>query len=160
MNIDIISFTNEQFAALTAEQILQIKETQLKKNQLERKLQRDMLKEKHRLTDNGMFLSNIWEKYCDNLREIYTQDVEMLRDSLLFYLQYAAKPKDEQVQSTPYKVDYALSMADRYYIVRDYYLQAYTISEQRIAAFKADTVARQYLGEFYTTLYDYLLDQA
>ena len=32
MTIDIISFTNEQFASLNAEQILQIKEAQVKKS--------------------------------------------------------------------------------------------------------------------------------
>ena len=160
MTIDIISFTSEQFAALNAEQILQIKEAQLKKNALDRKLQQDMKKEKHRLIDNGMYLSGIWDKYCNNLREVHAQEVEALRDGLLFYLQYSAKPEKEDVQDAPYIVDYALEMADRYMIVRDYYMQAYTDRTERAAAFKADTVARQYLGELYATLYDYLLAQA
>ena len=159
MTIDIISFTNEQFASLNAEQILQIKEAQVKKNALDRKLQQDMLKEKYRLQDNGMYLSGIWDRYCNQLREVYAQEVEMLREALLFYLQYSAKPEEEQAQSAPYTVDYALEMADRYSIVRDYYMSAYTDSAARVAALKQDAVARQYLGEFYTTLYDYLLAQ-
>ncbi len=159
MKIDIISFTNEQFATLKEEQILQIKETQLKKNALDRKLQQDMLTEKHRLLDRGMFLSEIWNKYCDRLREVYTQEVDMLRDALLFYLQFAAVPEQDIVQSAPYNVDYALEMADRYMAVRDYYMSAYTDSTERVNVFKQDKVARQYLGEFFATLYDYLLDQ-
>ena len=160
MTIDIISFTGEQFAALNAEQILQIKEAQVKKNALDRKLQQDMLKEKYRLQDNGMYLSGIWDRYCNQLREVYAQEVEMLREALLFYLQYSAKPDEEQVQSAPYTVDYALEMADRYIIVRDYYMSAYTDSAARVAALKQDAVARQYLGEFYAALYDYLLAQS
>ncbi len=159
MTIDIISFTNEQFASLNAEQILQIKEAQVKKNALDRKLQQDMLKEKYRLQDNGMYLSGIWDRYCNQLREVYAQEVEILREALLFYLQYSAKPEEEQAQSAPYTVDYALEMADRYILVRDYYMSAYTDSAARVTAFKQDAVARQYLGEFYATLYDYLLAQ-
>lgn len=159
MTIDIISFTSEQFASLNAEQILQIKEAQLKKNALDRKLQRDMQKEKHRLIDNGMYLSGIWDKYCNNLREVHAQEVEALRDGLLFYLQYSAKPEKEDVQDAPYTVDYALEMAERYAVVRDYYMGTYTDRTERINAFKADAVARQYLGELYATLYDYLLSQ-
>ena len=159
MTIDIISFTNEQFAALDGEQILQIKEAQVKKNKLDRKLQEDMLNEKHRLLDNGTYLSQMWDKYCDKLRETYEQEVELLRESLLFYLQFSAKPEPEATDSAPYSVDYALEMTDRYIVVRDYYMGAYTDATARVNAFKSDKVARQYLGELYATLYDYLLDQ-
>jgi hypothetical protein len=159
MVIDIISYTREQFALLTAEQLLEIQEAQMKKNALDRKLEADMLEEKHRLINRGMFLSGIWEKYCEKLRAVHAQEIELLREALLFYLQFAAKPDEGDVETAPYTVDYSLEMADRYFIVRDYYLSAYTEASARMEAFKKDQVARQYLGELYATLYDYLLEE-
>lgn len=159
MLIDIISYTNEQFAALTEEQILQIKEAQFKKNSLDRQMEEEKLKEKHRLLDNGTFRSQIWEQYRLALQKEYTDKVNVIREPLLFYLQFSVKPEDETAESTPYPVDYSLDMSTRYYTVRDYYMAAYTDVDERVAAFKADTVARQYLGELYATLYDYLLAQ-
>ena len=38
MTIDIISYTDEQFAAMTEEQILEVESVQLKKNRLTKKL--------------------------------------------------------------------------------------------------------------------------
>ena len=160
MTIDIISYTREQFALLTDEQIMQIKEAQMKKNALDRKLEEDMLKEKYRLIERGIYLSGIWENYCEKLRAVHAQEVELLRDALLFYLQYSAKPEKEEMETSPYTVDYSLEMTDRYMIVRDYYLNTYTDAAARVEAFKKDEVARQYLGELYATLYDYLLAQA
>ena len=160
MTIDIISYTREQFALLTDEQIMQIKEAQMKKNALDRKLEEDMLKEKYRLIECGIYLSGIWENYCEKLRAVHAQEVELLRDALLFYLQYSAKPEKEEMETSPYTVDYSLEMTDRYMIVRDYYLNTYTDAAARVEAFKKDEVARQYLGELYATLYDYLLAQA
>ena len=159
MMIDIISYTREQFALLTDEQIMQIKEAQMKKNALDRKLEEDMLKEKYRLIERGIYLSGIWENYCEKLRAVHAQEVELLRDALLFYLQFSVKPEAGDVETAPYTVDYSLEMADRYFIVRDYYLSAYTEASARMEAFKQDQVARQYLGELYATLYDYLLEE-
>ena len=39
MKIDIISYTDEQFAQLTEEQLLEVRSAQLKKNRLDRKLE-------------------------------------------------------------------------------------------------------------------------
>ena len=60
MHIDIISYTDVQFAALTEEQLLEVKNAQLKKNRLEDKLNEDLQKERQRLIENGIFLSTIF----------------------------------------------------------------------------------------------------
>ena len=56
MEIDIITYTDKQYAALTEEQILQVKEAQLEKNRLTAKLQENLQKEKERLVENGTLL--------------------------------------------------------------------------------------------------------
>ena len=57
MVIDIISYTDAQFAALSEEQILEVKSAQLKKNKLDLNLEENLLKAKQRLIENGTFLS-------------------------------------------------------------------------------------------------------
>ena len=50
MTIDIISYTDEQFAAMTEEQILEVESVQLKKNRLTKKLGEEKRTEKFRKT--------------------------------------------------------------------------------------------------------------
>ena len=160
MKIDIISYTDAQYATLTHEQLLQVKSAQLKKNRLLLKLEEDMQAEKNRLLKNGVFLSRIWELYCKKLTEEYNVEVENIRDSLLFYLRFSVKPDDAQTNSVPYVVDYSLTMEERFHIVKNYYEATYEDGGERFATFKKDAVAVSYLGELYAPLYDYFLEFA
>lgn len=91
MEIDIISYTDEQFASMTDEQILEVENVQLKKNRLTERLKEKKRGEKFRLLKAGVFRSGIWENICAALEESYNQEVESLRDGLLFYLRFASK---------------------------------------------------------------------
>ena len=157
MKIDIISYTDMQYAALTEEQIQEVKAAQLEKNRLKRALTEAKLKEKHRLIERGMFLSGIWKAYQDKLQAEYDQKIENLRDSLLFYLRFSTKPENE---STGYTVNYDLSVEERLVIVREYYESTYSNASERFAAFKEDKIAVVYLEDLYAPLYDYFLNQA
>lgn len=157
MTIDIISYTSEQFAALSAEQLLEVKSAQLKKNRLQRELENAKSEEKYRLIERGIFLSEVWEAYCRRLQTEYEEEVSAVRDALLFYLQYTNKAPDDETEKAPYTVDYALSESERADVVKTYYNGAYADGRERFDAFKADSVAKQYLGEWYATLYDYFL---
>ena len=152
----MISYTDAQFAALSAEQILEVKSAQLKKNRLDLKLEAEKLKERHRLLDNGTFLSETWGLYCAKLQEEHDAEVEGIRESLLFYLRFTAKP-ETSTSDAPYPLDYSLDNPQRYAVVRDYYEATYTDPNERFNAFKDDKVALSYLGELYKTLYDYFL---
>lgn len=153
MEIDIIQYTAAQFAVLTEEQILEVREAQLKKNSLMRTLEKRLQEEKERLVNNGIFLSNIWAALESKLRAECEEEIAWIRDSLLFYLRYTGK---ENVDTeAPYLVDYSLSDEERVAIVRDYYMSAYTDAEERIEAYENDDVAKQYLGEYYAPMYDY-----
>ena len=74
MTIDIISYTDEQFAAMTEEQILEVESVQLKKNRLTKKLGEEKRTEKFRLLKAGIFRSPVWEKICAALEESYEQE--------------------------------------------------------------------------------------
>lgn len=152
MVIDIISYTEEQLAALSEEQILEVKTAQQKKNELAVKVQENKDAFKRKLVENGTFLSHVWPLICQKYDEEYTQQVNALRDALLFYLHYTSR---SSAATEKYPIDYALSVEERFYDVRDYYDTTYADPQERFEAFKADSVARLYLGELYAPLYDY-----
>jgi len=162
MVIDIISYTDTQYAALSEEQILEVQQAQLKKNRLLIKLEEDKRKEKYRLIENGVFLSKIWDLYCEKLQKEYDNEVENIRESLLFYLRFTSKTESDSSQTgptdAPYTVDYSLTMEERFYIVKEYYETTYTNGKQRYDAFLLDKVAIVYLGELYAPLHDYLYE--
>lgn len=157
MKIDIISYTDSQYAAFTEEQIQEIKSAQLEKNRLERVLAEAKLKEKNRLIERGIFLSGIWEAYQAKLQAECDQKIESLRDSLIFYLRFSTKPDS---YDTGYSVDYNLPVAERFAIVRQYYELTYTDPIERFEAFKQDKIAIVYLEEMYSPLHDYFSEQA
>ena len=151
MEIDVITFTSEQYATLTETQLQEVYKAQEKKDKLTWTLEEKKREEKHRLLKNGTFVSGIWEAYCNELQEKYERDVTFVREALLFYLRYSMKTEE----SAPYLVDYALSEAERASIVKNYYEQTYTNAHELLTAFKQDKVAVQYLGELYMMIYDY-----
>ncbi len=154
MIIDIVEYTEEQFAALSAEKLMEIREAQIRKNGLLEKLQKALETEKQRLIDRGVFLSTIWEKKSAELTEEYEKEVEVLREGLLFYLHYAVDENGQLVEA-PYTVDYSLSEVERAAVVKAYYEGAYTDAGERYQAFLNDTFAKKYLGEKYASLYHY-----
>ncbi len=156
MKIDIISYTDAQFALLSDEQLLEIKSAQMKKNKLDADLEIALLKEKKRLIDNGIFFSNMWEMQAQKLREKHALEVENLRESLLFYLRFSSKSDEVAEAGLPYKTNYSLTMDERFYQVRDAYMNSYSDAKERFDKFKDDGVAPAYLGEYYAPLYDYI----
>ena len=153
MNIDIITFTNEQYATLNEAQLKEVYEAQVKKDRLGWKRDEDMQKEKYRLVKNGTFASRIWSAYCAQRQAEYEREVEILRESLLFFLRYSVRVDGDDV--APYEVDYALAESERAKIVKEYYEATYNNATERFTAFKEDLVAVRYLGEMYAPIWDY-----
>jgi len=154
MTIDIIDFTETQYALLTKEQLLEVQQAQQKKNRLQHSLEEKLLKERNRLVNNGIYFSETYSYIEMKLIEDCEREIELIRDGLLFYLRYATR-LDDDIISSPYMVDYSLDYQERYTLVRTYYEQAYTDKAKLFAAFQLDKVAPRYLGELYKPLYDY-----
>lgn len=156
MNIDIISYTAEQFAALTEGQLQEIRLAQSEKDELTAALEKGKEREYYRILRNGMARSKLYEQACERLQAEYEREVERIRNGLVFYLQYSCRGNDTSADSAPYIVNYALPYEERYAIVRDYYMNAYTDGAERFEAFRLDVFASNYLGEYYGTLSAYL----
>ena len=156
MTIDIITYTAEQYALLNNEQLLEIKKAQGTKNRLLRRLNEKKLSEKYRLVKAGIFHSKIWEKICEGLQAEYDAELEMLREGLLFYLQYSGRDNSASA-NVGYTVDYSLPIADRVTLVKAYYVNTYSDAKKRLDAFQKDTVAPSYLCEAYSSLYQWFL---
>ncbi len=155
MEIDIISYTDAQYASLTAEQLLEVRAAQIKKNKLTTKLEEDIRKAEEGLIENGTYLSSMRTAIVNELQEAYETEVDVLREGLLFFLKFSSRP---DASGAPYSVDYSLPVEDRFAIVKTYYETHYSDGKELFAAFQQDTVAVQYLGELYAPLYDYFLD--
>lgn len=160
MKIDIISYTDEQYAALASEQILEVQSAQLKKNKLDAAFADALEKEKNRLSARGLLQSSYWELFVERLSKSHEQEVENLRAALLFYLRFTTRPDENVAGDAPYTVNYAMTIAERLAVVRTYYDTKYADGAERFAAFKADKIAPNYLGEEYAPLYDYYLSLA
>lgn len=159
MTIDIIAFTDLQFACLTTEQLLEIKEAQRRKNDLTLKCEEELLQEKNKLVRNGIFQSARYALLEEKIRAKYQTKIDLVRDGLLFYLRYTVRFDigGDSDFVAPYEVDYSLNYEERLMIVKPYYEETYTDAQERFDEFCKDTVAPQYLGELYKPLYDYFL---
>lgn len=151
MKIDVITFTDEQYATLTETQLQEVYKAQEKKDKLTWKLEEKKREEKNRLVKNGTFVSGIWEAYCNALEEQYEKEITFIREALLFYLRFSMKTSED----APYEVNYALSEMERASIVKQYYQQTYSNPKERFTAFTNDAVAVTYLGEMYAPLWDF-----
>ena len=157
MEINVITFTDEQYAALSETQLQEVYKAQEKKDRLTWNLEEDKRKEKRRLVTNGTYASKLWDMYCAKLDAQYEREVSFLREALLFYLRFSMKPGEDS--SSPYEVNYALTIEERVAIVKAYYETQYTNPNERFAAFNADKVAVQYIGEMYAPMWDYFYFQ-
>ena len=157
MEIDIISFTDRQYATLTPGQLSKVRVAQSQKNDLTWKLNADLKRAKNKLIDRRTYNSRTYEYIAANLQAKYEQEVEVIRDGLLFYLRYSMRPEGTGDTEAPYVVNYELTTIERFQIVKEYYESAYTNASERFNAFKADDVAASYLAEMYAPLYDYFL---
>lgn len=155
MTIDIISYTDAQMAALSNEQLMEVMQAQIEKERLYEKLQEDLRAADADLIDRGVFHSSLRVQKRNKLENDYEKEVERLRDGLLFFLRYSYRPG---TPSVGYEVDYSLSDAERVEIVKNYYNTTYDDPLERLNAFEEDTVAKQYLGEYYAPLYYYFHD--
>lgn len=160
MEIDIISYSDAQYASLREEQIQEIKSAQVKKNGLTKRMEEEIRTEKARMINNGTFLSPMCDLLLQSIREKYAAEIEWLREGLLFYLRFSSKVSEEEASSNPYPLDYSLSDEERLMVVKEYYMTTYTDGHERFVAFKKDTVVRQYIGELYLPLYDYFANCA
>lgn len=159
MVFDVIDLKNNGYSeeGLSTVQMQLLRTAQKSKNKLYHDLQKDIETYRTLLATNGMTRSSLYTSGVESLQEEYEYQVAILSEQLLYALQVNEPYPDsgEYDETTGYIVDYSLSYTDRYIIVRDYYL-AIEDPAERMSLYANDEVAKNYLGNYYTTLYNVL----
>lgn len=156
MVIDIIDYNDAQYMQLGEVRLQRVREAQLEKNELLNQLARDKRREKYKLLKNGVYRSGIYESVCAELERQCQEQINVIRDSLLFYLRFAIR-EDLAGKDAPYPLDYSLSATERAEVVLEYYQTTYTNPNERYKAFIEDEFAAAYLGDMYYAVHDYIM---
>lgn len=161
MTFDIVNYTDEELAKLSEVQMQLLRTAQKKKNELEHKMKNEIAMFKKMLYTNGMKNSSLLVQKQASLLDEFSYQVEILREQLLYSLdlnQPYPDASDDQ-QEVGYEVNYSLPYSDRYAIVRAYYF-AIEDPVERLSLYSADEVAKRYLGEYYTILFNVIYSYA
>lgn len=141
-----------------------ISEANAESEKAKKEYESDCLAEKNRALARRMFRSTILEDLLAYLKTEYDALVLRIQSDLdeslsaLYAENETGGGGGEGVDpgDAPYEVDYRLSMRDRYIDVKNYYL-GLEDKAAALAAFEADEVAKDYLGNYYDYLYQLLL---
>lgn len=157
MDIDIIDLN--EFNELNSVKLAMVRAAQTEKDGLVAAAEEKKLKKYLRLVRRGISRSTYYDDYCTAINEETDREIERIRENLMLQLAY------EDLQSTgnengPYRYpenpNYNLSYSERFLIVRNYYMNVTDDPSARLEAYSMDTLAREYLGQYYQTLYDLL----
>lgn len=167
MYIDVLIFTDDQWAALDYDQRQVVYAAQKEKNERLKKFNVDWNNAYLSLIANGMARSSFAEEKKQALLDEYEKDVRIIADSAydkianiaggstagssgtIIYDSNSVVPPDSVYD--PASPDLSLSYADRFYVVREYYMKISSPTE-RLRLFFADTTVKGYLGEYYRTM--------
>ena len=155
MTFDIIDMEEEDLLALSTVQMRLLRTAQQEKDDLTCELERDKQTFYNIVVADGMLNSGIYAAKCDELDEEYEQKAAGLKDNPIYNMSPNVPTGGGDDSDVGYIVDYSLSYLDRYQIVRNYYMSISDPAE-RIALYTADTTAKDYLGQYYNTLYNVL----
>lgn len=164
MDIDIIDLEGVELETMPAIRQKLIRTAQKNKNELWRKVVEQLAEYEKLLLANDTFSSTLMESMTLHLEGKFYEDVEILREQLLFNLELNEPTNGDETgggsmgdtgEGEGYLVDYELSYLERYVLVRDYYLSIEDGTE-RMNLYRADYTARSYLGSYYNALYDYM----
>lgn len=159
MTIDIIDLTDPEYSDLSPVQLSMVRVAQGKKNDILADAEEEKTRLQDQLIVNNFTRSSIFTYAEARVDAEASAQVDAVREDLLYQLAYEALGSEGNEQG-PYRYpenpNYNLSASQRFLVVRNYYMQATDDPEARLQAYAMDTLARQYLGEFYATLYDLL----
>lgn len=157
MKFDIIEISAAELEALSTIQMQLLRTAQKNKNELRYKTEKDFEMFKKFAYSNGMKNSSLIEQKRAELEAEFEYKTAILVEQLMYAIELNEPfpDRDEEDEKAGYIVDYTLSYTDRYIIVRDYYLSINDPAE-RMALYASDEVAKRYLGNYYSTLYNVL----
>lgn len=159
MTIDIIDLGDPQFADLSPVQLSMVRAAQSKKNSVMAKAKEEKGKLFYHLLGNDNLRSSVRASEEAAIDSAAETEVDVIKEDLLYQLAYEALGTEGN-EAGPYRYpenpNYNLSYSQRFLVVRDYYMHVTSDATARLEAYRMDTLARTYLGDFYATLYDLL----
>lgn len=159
MTIDIVDLTDPEYSDLNAVQVAMVREAQQKKNEILERAEQQKEEYLSMLIAGNMARNTFYELTKARIDAEAQEEIAAVKDDLDYQLAYEALGSEGD-ENGPYRYpenpNYNLVPSQRFLVVRNYYMQSTDDPDARLAAYAADTLARSYLGEFYTTLYDLL----
>lgn len=156
MEIDIIDLTEPGYADFSETQIHKIRRAQRKKNAIIEASEEKKRNRFYTMLANNTARSNIRMFEAERIDAETEIEVEELRDTLIEELYSIVILNKKEKYRYPDNPDYKLSLADRFFVVKTYYMDLTDDPEMRLQIYTMDTLAHAYLEEFYNTLYDLL----
>ncbi len=157
MTIDIIDLTDPAYSDLSPIQLAMVRAAQAKKNEIVASYEKEK-QQALAIQIAGNTARSAAREYQDAYFDrLAAEEVEGVRESLIYQLSYEAlgsEGNEKGLYRYPENPNYTLSPSQRFLVVRNYYMQVTDDPSARLAAYRGDTLARAYLGEFYETLYD------
>ncbi len=159
MTIDIVDLTAEGYNNLNAVQLAMVRAAQAKKNKVLAQKEEAIRACDYLSVKNCNARASVYQNEREQIAQNAEQEIAVIKDDLEYQLAYEALGSEGNSQG-PYRYpenpNYNLAYSQRFLVVRNYYMSATDDAEARLQAFTMDTLAREYLGEFYQTLYDLL----
>lgn len=159
MVIDIVDLTDEKFSDLNSVQLAMVRAAQSKKNAVLAETEQEKGEVFRLLLSLNTARSSVLQCRYAELDAQAAEKIDAVREDLLHQLAYESLGSEGN-EYGPYRYpenpNYNLTYSQRFLVVRNYYMQATDDPNARLQAYSMDTLAREYLGEFYSTLYDLL----
>ena len=159
MTIDIIDLSDPEYRDLSPVQLAMVRAAQAKKDKILADAEADKNALFYLVTSNGLMRSTSLGYQKEKIDAEALADVDVVREDLRYQLAYESLSSEGNANG-PYRYpenpNYNLTPAQRFLVVRNYYMQATDDPDARLQAYAMDTLAREYLGEFYQTLYELL----
>lgn len=159
MDIDIIDLNDAKYSNLSAVQLSMVRAAQGKKNEILAEAEKEKGELFRMMLANRAARSSALDKRSAEIDGEAEQKIDAVRTDLDYQLTYdviASEGNDKGPYRYPENPNYNLTYSQRFLVVRNYYMSVTDDADARLQAYAMDSLAREYLGEFYRTLYDLL----
>ena len=159
MTIDIVDLTDPNYSDLSPVQLAMVRAAQAKKDKILAEAEEEKERYFYMMLANNVVRSSALEAKKRALDEDAAAEIERVKSDLDYQLAYEALASEGN-ENGPYRYpenpNYNLSYSQRFLVVRQYYMEVTSDPDARLQAYSMDTLAREYLGEYYQTLYELL----
>ena len=159
MTIDIIDLNDPEYSDLSAIQFAMVRAAQAEKDTVVGEYAGKLEDLFYHFVGRNTARSSALLRETAELEAERDAAVEAIRSELLYQLsaeEIGSMGNEYGPYRYPENPNYNLSFSQRFLVVREYYMKVTGDAKARHEAYRIDTLARTYLGEYYETLYDLL----